>query len=608
MRSLVKVVGLTLAVSVIITGCMTAEERAAIERARQEEIARQEKARAEQARIEAEKRAAIERARQEQARIEKEWQEKNAFFMPFAQKVSKACADKRFDDAKAVIAEGRKQRPDAQARNANGEILSWASLEEQVSVSIAAEEQRRIAEKKKMAARAEGWVASCTSNAYELAVSGKIKDMKNWSAVCTPEGKRIVETFAEEFLPNAYAALEKARDKALEIQAVFNEDFPTPVQKGTDTYGVYCMVLQRFAEARARYDLTNWMIAHFQLMHKCGVLTNDELVKIDEENILWNYVKVVDAAPKSLGELRGLDSKQDEFAGKFMPETYAQRQSFVKEYGQAVQLWAEMSKVRAETLAPLDVCFIAVAYKAYEIRRRSDALVQLYNDLYMQHRVGEVDAAKLAQIDGAKAAEMKSFAAGLQTMIRDVGKNPYRVVTDSMVKLPNGLMMGRTEVTQLQWNVVRYRNPSGNNYWDWEKPVVDVSWDDCREWIKELNAATGTSFRLPFEKEWEYACRAGSSGDYGWVAQGVEGKLDDIAWYKGNCGSEKLHQVATKKPNMWGLYDMHGNVREWCENNGVNRGGSWCYDAKYCTASRRDDYHPWYRDSNLGFRLAASQD
>lgn len=598
MRSLVKVVGLTLAVSVIITGCMTAEERAAIERARQEEIARQEKARA------------------EQARIEKEWQEKNAFFMPFAQKVSQACADKRFDDAKAVIAEGRKQRPDAQARNANGEILSWASLEEQVSASIAAEEQRRIAEKKKMAARAEGWVASCTSNAYEFAVSGKIKDIKNWSAVCTPEGKRIVETFAEEFLPNAYAALEKARDKALEIQAVFNEDFPTPVQKGADTYGVYCKVLQRFAEARVRYDLTNWMIAHFQLMHKCGVHTHDELAKIDEENILWNNVKVVDAAPKSLGELRGLDSKQDEFAGKFMPETYAQRQSFVKEYGQAVQLWAEMSKVREETHAPLDVCFIAVAHKAYEIQRRSDALVQMYNDLYMQHRVGDVDAAKLAEIDGAKAAEMKAFVAGLATMIRDVGKNPYRVITDSMVKLPDGLMMGRTEVTQLQWNVVKYKNLSlPSDCWGWEKPVVNVGWNDCHEWIKQLNAATGMRFRLPTEKEWEYACRAGSSGDYGWVAQGVEGKLDDIAWHRGNCdsGHERLHQVATKKPNMWGLYDMHGNVREWCEDKyeagrsrRVTRGGGWDNGAS-CTVSSRDDRRI-FRNYDLGFRLAASQD
>ena len=199
----------------------------------------------------------------------------------------------------------------------------------------------------------------------------------------------------------------------------------------------------------------------------------------------------------------------------------------------------------------------------------------------------------------------------MTTIIRDVGKNPYRVITDSMVKLPNGLMVGRTEVTQLQWNVVRYRNPSGNDYWDWEKPVVDVSGDDCLEWIKALNAATGRSFRLPFEKEWEYACRAGSSGDYGWVAQGVEGKLDDIAWYDGNCGSEKLHQVATKKPNMWGLYDMHGNVNEWCEDRGywcMTRGGSWRNDARCCTASSRDCNNHDYRNDNLGFRLAASQD
>ena len=408
-------------------------------------------------------------------------------------------------------------------------------------------------------------------------------------------------------MPNAYAALEKARDKALEVQAVFNEDFPKPVQKGAETYGVYCKVLQRLAEARTRYDLTNWMIAHFQLMHKCGVLTNDELMKIDEENILWNNVKVVNAAPKSLGELRGLDSKHDEFAGKFMPETYAQRQSFVKEYGQAVQLWAEMSRVRAETHAPVDVCFIAVAYKAYEIQRRSDALVQMYNELYMQHRVGDVDAAKLAEIDGAKAAEMKAFVVGLATMIRDVGKNPYRVITDSMIKLPNGLMMGCTEVTQLQWNVVMYVNPRySDGNWGWEKPVVNVSWYNCQEWIKQLNAATGMRFRLPTEKEWEYACRAGSSGDYGWVAQGVEGKLDDIAWHRGNKGRGN-HQVATKKPNMWGLYDMHGNVWEWCEDKYKASYPYRVYRGVGCCADRRW-IDPDYREGGIGFRLAASQD
>ena len=128
---------------------------------------------------------------------------------------------------------------------------------------------------------------------------------------------------------------------------------------------------------------------------------------------------------------------------------------------------------------------------------------------------------------------------------------------------------------------------------------------------------SGLTFRLPTEKEWEYACRAASTGDYCKLADGTEitkGTLGDVAWYEDNSG-KKTHPVGQKKPNAFGLHDMHGNVLEWCEDlywagisGRVSRGGGWEFNSIRCAAGYRGFNDPVFRYSSLGFRLAASQD
>ncbi|MBO7222850.1 MAG: protein kinase, partial [Kiritimatiellae bacterium] len=137
-----------------------------------------------------------------------------------------------------------------------------------------------------------------------------------------------------------------------------------------------------------------------------------------------------------------------------------------------------------------------------------------------------------------------------------------------MVRIPDsathkGLYFGKYEVTQAQWQSIMGDNPS---YFtgDSSRPVENVSWNNCQEFIKKLNSRAevkqaGITFRLPTEEEWEYACRAGSTGKYGLLANGREGSLDEMGWYRDNSGG-KTHPVGQKKPNAWGLYDMHGNV------------------------------------------------
>ena len=187
-----------------------------------------------------------------------------------------------------------------------------------------------------------------------------------------------------------------------------------------------------------------------------------------------------------------------------------------------------------------------------------------------------------------------------------------RIMAD-MVQIPGrDYRMGKTEVTQAQWEAVMGNNPSyfrGRSH-----PVENVSWDDCQAFIAKLNETpavkkAGLRFRLPTEEEWEHACRAGGTGDWGRREDGEVGPLDTMGWYGDNSGGE-THPVAQKKPNAWGLYDMHGNVEEWTstaeDSYRVGRGGGWGTSAQGCRSADRYRIQPSSRCTFLGFRLCCS--
>lgn len=180
--------------------------------------------------------------------------------------------------------------------------------------------------------------------------------------------------------------------------------------------------------------------------------------------------------------------------------------------------------------------------------------------------------------------------------------------------------IGKTEVTQALWQAVMGSNPSGFKGAD--LPVERVSWDDCQEFIQKLNSLTGRNFRLPTEAEWEFACRGGNNSR-GYKYSGSN-NLGSVAWYYGNSGG-KTHPVGTKAPNELGIFDMSGNVWEWCSDywyanytsysqtdptgpqSGsyrVDRGGGWYRGARYCRSSSRNGGNPTDRYYNLGLRLA----
>ena len=207
----------------------------------------------------------------------------------------------------------------------------------------------------------------------------------------------------------------------------------------------------------------------------------------------------------------------------------------------------------------------------------------------------------------------------------DSDEKPEHTVT-----LTSDYYMGETEVTQALWYAVMGQKPTASgSQWNStyglgdQRPAYYISWNDCQEFITKLNALTGKTFRMPTEAEWEFAARGGNkSKGYKYAGSNTIG---DVAWYWDNSSSQ-THDVATKQPNELGLYDMSGNVWEWCSDwysssyyssspstdptgptsgsGRVFRGGSWNYNAGYCRVAYRSLWGADNRSSDLGLRLA----
>lgn len=196
------------------------------------------------------------------------------------------------------------------------------------------------------------------------------------------------------------------------------------------------------------------------------------------------------------------------------------------------------------------------------------------------------------------------------------------------VEITKPFYIGKYEVTQEQWEIITGNNPSHFKDLGKEYPVENINWFEIKEFIKKLNELTGEKFRLPTEAEWEFVCRAGTITPFS-TGENITteeanycGEFPYKNFPKGIC-PESTKPVGSFKPNPWGVYDMHGNVWEWCEDwfcdypdkfvkdpigncetdLKVIRGGSWYFNAESARSARRYTHNPNDRGFSLGFRL-----
>ena len=228
---------------------------------------------------------------------------------------------------------------------------------------------------------------------------------------------------------------------------------------------------------------------------------------------------------------------------------------------------------------------------------------------------------------GATPLEMVLIQPGTFTMgspANEIGHNSIAGYGNEaprhQVTLTNPFYIGKFLVTQAHWFAVMGTKPSswsGNNL-----PVEQITWNDCQEFIKKINALGQGTFRLPTEAEWEYACRAGTTTRFYWGDDPNDSDIKSFAWYRDNA-SDKTHEVGLKKSNDWGLFDMNGNVWEWCQDwygeyasdeqinpqgpatgtDRVLRGGSWYNDAAGSRSATRNKFYVDYKNWANGFRV-----
>ena len=425
-------------------------------------------------------------------------------------------------------------------------------------------------------------------------------------------GEALLSEFGTKYLPNAYANYEKKREALAVLQQIFNEEFSEPwtIKSSSPEWNSFNKVLEKFVKARTEYFICHDELCHYWLLSRFGVLSDKDFAQIDTQRLAVPLLpENVERAEYELLKMNPMEGKVSDFAVKYAPESNAIYQKMGREFKELDALLSEVFKqhIQMDDVRYSRVLAEAVA-KRNDLAREMNTLSLQLEAWYMDHKTMEKSSEDVNTCDVAMAKQLKPFVDALPSYIKDHALGP--IVADSeMIAIPGRrYRMQRTEVTQRQWMAVMGKNPS--SFQGLDRPVENVSWKDCQEFIRRASQMDGRKYRLPTEEEWEYCCRAGSKGDWGKRANGEEGPLDAMGWYDANS-DRGTHPVAQKEPNAWGLYDMHGNVWEWTSpavgDGRVSRGGSWSSISRYCAAGNRSWNYPVNRSGDLGFRLV-SQD
>jgi len=402
------------------------------------------------------------------------------------------------------------------------------------------------------------------------------------------------------------ASFERGKQALADARKALDEDDLDVAEKG------FAAAVEQFAKAQGEADVAN-ELGKAQEAYAAAAAGADETLLAKHAQAEWTAAKAkaADAEAKAKsGDAKAATAAyqdatkaiKDAFALAKTKENAAKAVPIIDQLNAAKDKFAaEDILAQLESLIPSDPRMPGLRDKVQNIPGPAKALTL---DL------GSSQSLKLVVIRPGKFT--MGSPDGEKERANDEG--PQREVT-----ITKPFYMGATEVTQAQYEALMGKNPS--NFKGPQNPAENVSWNDAVEFCRKLSEKTGKKVRLPTEAEWEYACRAGTKTRFGFGDDDTD--LRDYAWYQANSES-KTHPVGQKKPNAWGLYDMHGNVCEWCSDyhadsyanaknedpqgpgsgsHRVLRGGSWLNLPQNCRSAYRGRDDPDYRHSNYGFRV-----
>lgn len=501
-----------------------------------------------------------------------------------------------------------------------------------------------------------------------------------WNDADSQSGEGLLETFGTRYMPNTYATYQEVRAAAKERELLLAENFPDG--RASDATGgpLYDKVSKACVKTVAEMFRRHDELCHFYLLNRTGAVTDGALAELDREKLKVVLPEIGVPPAEYSRTIAEPSAPERDFAQKYLPETWAGYQRLETAFADGVKNYAEWrhdailaDAVRSEMLLR------PVRNTLDGIGSQSGGIVQFVKEQKLLHAVGEATAAQLAEVDKRRAdgirgfektaalpASVKSAAETIERRLKDKrlaekqrdhdgrveaicskaargrasarqtildkcvrlsASKAVREILLGMIQIPGrNYLMGKCEVTQAQWEAVTGNNPS--EFQGANNPVENVSWYDCGEFLRKLNALPAVKesclvFRLPTDAEWEYASRAGSK-----AIEDVDTLVawaDRVAWDKENSGG-KTHPVGQKEPNAFGLYDTRGNVWEWCqerydqvvggcteytrctqERGRVVRGGSWENSIWFMSDDDRAWSPPTARDNNTGFRLCAEK-